>query len=307
MQTMKLDYKGVFPAPPTPMTQDGKVHEKALRAMLDDNIAHGCGGFWMAGSTGEGPILSEEQRDVVAQVSADACKGRALVIMQVGAMSTATAVRAARTSRAAGCAAVCCLPPLFFRPTERSIIDYYKAVADAAGDLPLFVYNLPQLTQVELVPALMEKLKREIPTLKGVKHSAPEFSHIRVFADMGLVCFSGNGAFPLPALTMGAVGTIDAPLCLAPWHYADLFKAWEAGDIAMAKALQDQVRKYVDLVWMFNAPADVSKTVLSARLGIDCGRSVPPVNRLTEEQRREVLRVAESLGLTAAPRKVASA
>jgi dihydrodipicolinate synthase/N-acetylneuraminate lyase len=227
--------------------------------------------------------------------------------MQVGAMSTATAVRAARTSRAAGCAAVCCLPPLFFRPTERSIIDYYKAVADAAGDLPLFVYNLPQLTQVELVPALMEKLKREIPTLKGVKHSAPEFSHIRVFADMGLVCFSGNGAFPLPALTMGAVGTIDAPLCLAPWHYADLFKAWEAGDIAMAKALQDQVRKYVDLVWMFNAPADVSKTVLSARLGIDCGRSVPPVNRLTEEQRREVLRVAESLGLTAAPRKGASA
>jgi dihydrodipicolinate synthase/N-acetylneuraminate lyase len=304
---MKLDYKGVFPAPPTPMTHDGKVHEKALRAMLEDNIAHGCGGFWMAGSTGEGPILTEEQRDVVAQVSADACKGRALVIMQVGAMSTATAVRAARTSRAAGCAAVCCLPPLFFRPTERSIIDYYRTVADAAGDLPFFVYNLPQLTQVELVPALMEKLKREIPTLKGVKHSAPEFSHIRVFADMGLICFSGNGAFPLPALTMGAVGTIDAPLCLAPWHYTDLFRAWEAGDIAMAKALQDQVRKYVDLVWMFNAPADVSKTVLSARLGIDCGRSVAPVNRLTDEQRREVLRVAESLGLTAAPRKVASA
>jgi dihydrodipicolinate synthase/N-acetylneuraminate lyase len=295
---MKLEFKGVFPAPPTPLADDGRVHEKALRALLDDNIAHGCGGFWMAGSTGEGPILTDEQRDAVARISAEACKGRALVIMQVGAMSTASAVKAARTARAAGCAAVCCLPPLFFRSSERSIIEFYKAVAGAAGDLPFFVYNLPQLTQVEFIPAMMEKLTREIPTLKGLKHSAPDFSHIRVFADMGLICFSGNGAFPLPALTMGAVGTIDAPPSIAPWHYAELFAAWKAGNTTLAQSLQDGVRKYVDLVWMFGAPADVCKTVLSARLGVDCGRSIPPVNRLTEEQRREVLRIAEALGVT---------
>ena len=296
---MKLEFKGVFPAPPTPVAEDGRINEKALRALLDDNISHGCGGFWMAGSTGEGPILTDEQRDAVAKISAEACKGRALVIMQVGAMSSASAVKAARTARSAGCAAVCCLPPLFFRSSERSIIDYYKAVADAAGELPFFVYNLPQLTQIEFLPAMMEKLAREIPTLKGLKHSAPDFTQIRLFADMGLTCFSGNGALALPALTMGAVGTIDAPLCLAPWHYAELFSAWEAGNIKLARSLQDGVRKFVDLVWMFGAPADVCKTVLSARLGVDCGRSIPPVNRLTDEQRREVLRVAESLGVTA--------
>jgi dihydrodipicolinate synthase/N-acetylneuraminate lyase len=295
---MKLEFKGVFPAPPTPTTDDGRVNEKALRAMLDDNISHGCGGFWMAGSTGEGPVLTDEARDVVAKVSAETCKGRALVIMQVGSMSTASAVKAAKTSRAAGCAAVCCLPPLFFRASERSIIDYYKAVADAAGDLPFFVYNLPQLTQIEFFPPMMEKLRREIPTLKGLKHSAPDFMQIRLFADLGLSCFSGNGALPLPALTMGAVGTIDAPLSLAPWHYAELFAAWESGNMKRAQSLQDEVRKFVDLVWMFGAPADVCKTVLSARLGVDCGHSIAPLNRLTDEQRREVLRAAEALGVT---------
>ena len=66
----------------------------------------------------------------------------------------------------------------------------------------------------------------------------------------------------------------------------------------LAQSLQDEVRKYVDLVWMFGAPADVCKAVLSARLGVDCGHSIPPVNRLTDEQRREVLRAAEALGLT---------
>ena len=297
---MKLEFQGVFPAPPTPVTEDGRVNEAALRALLEDHIAHGCGGFWMAGSTGEGPILTDEQRDVLARVSAETCKGRALDIVQVGAMSTASAVKAARTARMAGCAAVCCLPPLFFRATERSIIDYYKAVAEAAGELPFFVYNLPQLTQIEFLPPLMEKLAREIPTLKGLKHSAPDFSQIRRFADMGLSCFSGNGALPLPALTMGAVGTIDAPLSLAPWHYAQLFAAWQDGNLELAQSLQDDVRRYVDLVWMFNAPADVCKTVLSARLGVDCGRSIPPVNRLTDSERREVLRAAQALGVTAA-------
>jgi N-acetylneuraminate lyase len=295
---MKLEFKGVFPAPPTPLTQDGRVHEEALRALLDDNIVHGANGFWMAGSTGEGPILTDEQRDTVARVAGETCSERALVIMHVGAMSTASAARAARTARAAGCAAVCCVPPFFFPSSERSRIEHYKAVADAAGDLPFFVYNLPQLTQVETGPALMEKFMRAIPTLQGLKHSAPSFEDIRVFADMGLTCFSGNGAFPLPALTMGAVGTIDAPLALAPWHYAELFGAWETGDMARAHSLQDGVRKYVDLVWMFGAPAHVCKTVLSARLGIDCGCSIPPVNSLTDDERREVLRVAQSLGLT---------
>jgi hypothetical protein len=78
---MKLEFKGVFPAPPTPVTQDGDIHEKALRALLEDNIAHGAHGFWMAGSTGEGPILTDEQRDAVARISGETCQGRALVIM----------------------------------------------------------------------------------------------------------------------------------------------------------------------------------------------------------------------------------
>ena len=295
---MSLEYKGVFPAPPTPVTEDGRIHEKALRALLEDNIAYGAGGFWMAGTTGEGPILTDEQRDAVARISGETCKGRALVVMHVGAISTASAVKAARTARSAGCDAVCCLPPFFFPSSERSRIEHYKAVADAAGDLPFFVYNLPQLTQVETGPALMEKFMREIPTLKGLKHSAPNFADIRIFADMGLTCFSGNGAFPLPALTMGAVGTIDAPLSLVPWHYAELYNAWKAGDLTRAQELQKGVRKYVDLVWMFYAMADVCKVILSERLGIDCGRSIPPVNRLSDDERREVLRVAESLGVT---------
>lgn len=293
-----LEFKGVFPAPPTPTNSDGSVNEPALRAMLEDNISHGANGFWMAGSTGEGPILTETDRETVARVSGEVSHGRALVIMHVGAISTASAVKAARQAKDSGCAAVCCVPPFFFRTSERSQIDHYKAVADAADGLPFFVYNLPQLTQVETVPALMEKFVREVPTIAGLKHSAANFADIRTFADMGLKCFSGNGALPLPSLTMGAVGTVDAPLSLAPWHYAELFRAWESGDMARAQELQDGVAEFVRLTRMFDAPPHVCKAILSERLGIDCGRSIPPVNSLTDEQKTEVLRAAKELGVT---------
>lgn len=293
-----LEFKGVFPAPPTPTTEDGEVNEAALRALLEDNIANGVGGFWMAGSTGEGPILTEEQREAVARVSGEVTQGRALAIMHVGAISTASAAKAAKQAKEYGCAAVCCVPPFFFRSSEKSQIEHYKAVADAADGLPFFVYNLPQLTQVETVPALMEKYMTAVPTIVGLKHSAANFADIRTFADMGLKCFSGNGALPLPSLTMGAVGTVDAPLSIAPWHYSELFAAWESGDITKAQEMQDGVAKFVDVVRMFGAPSDVTKTILSERLGIDCGRSIPPVERLTDEQRQEVLKRARSLGLT---------
>jgi len=97
---------------------------------------------------------------------------------------------------------------------------------------------------------------------------------------------------------MGAVGTIDAPLSIAPWHYAELYRAWKAGNTARAQALQDTVRRFVDLVWMFNAPPDACKVVLGARLGMDCGRSIPPVARLTNAERADIVRAAEALGVT---------
>lgn len=294
----ELEFKGVFPAPPTPISEDGSVNEIALRALLNDNIANGVGGFWMAGSTGEGPILTEEQRETVARVSGEVTQGRALAIMHVGAISTASASKAAKQAKEYGCAAICCVPPFFFRTSEKAQIEHYKAVADAADGLPFFVYNLPQLTQVETVPALMEKFMAAVPSIVGLKHSAANFGDIRTFASMGLKAFSGNGALPLPALTMGAVGTVDAPLSIAPWHYSELYAAWSSGDFARAQELQDGVVDIVNIVRMFGAPADVTKAILSARLGIDCGRSIPPVERITDEQRAEVLEKARALGLT---------
>ncbi|MBI4306288.1 MAG: dihydrodipicolinate synthase family protein, partial [Chloroflexi bacterium] len=209
---------------------------------------------------------------------------------------TASAVQAAHAARQAGCDAICCVPPFFYRPSERSIIEHYKAVADAAG-LPFFAYNLPQLTNVELTPPLVEKIQRQVPQLTGLKHSAPDFTNIRFFADMGLKVFTGSGYLTLPALTIGAIGVVDAPPSLAPSLYRELFDAWEAGDLETAMARQEETKAVVDLLVMFGAPSHAAKVVLSERIGIDCGESRPPVNRLTADEKAAVVERAKELGL----------
>ena len=296
-----LEFKGVFPANPTPVKSDGRINEKALEKIIQDNLAHGVDGFWIAGSTGEGPVMSEVQRETTARIAGETISGRGLSIMHVGAISSESAAKGARAARKYGCDAICCVPPFFFRGGDQMTIDHYKRVADASDGLPFFVYNLPQLTQVEITPDLMEKIVDAVPNVVGLKHSAMNFGDIRLFADMGLKCFSGNGTLPLPALTMGAVGTVDAPLSLAPWHYAELYDAWERGDIETAQRLQDGVLEIVNVVRMFGAPAAVTKLILTERLGIDCGRPIPPVTDLTDEQRLVVLSAARNAGLLEAP------
>ena len=296
-----LEFKGVFPANPTPVKSDGRINEKALEKIIQDNLAHGVDGFWIAGSTGEGPVMSEVQRETTARIAGETISGRGLSIMHVGAISSESAAKGARAARKYGCDAICCVPPFFFRGGDQMTIDHYKRVADASDGLPFFVYNLPQLTQVEITPDLMEKIVDAVPNVVGLKHSAMNFGDIRLFADMGLKCFSGNGTLPLPALTMGAVGTVDAPLSLAPWHYAELYDAWERGDIETAQRLQDGVLEIVNVVRMFGAPAAVTKLILTERLGIDCGRPIPPVTDLTDEQRLVVLAAARDAGLLEAP------
>ena len=296
-----LEFKGVFPANPTPVKSDGRINEKALEKIIQDNLAHGVDGFWIAGSTGEGPVMSEVQRETTARIAGETISGRGLSIMHVGAISSESAAKGARAARKYGCDAICCVPPFFFRGGDQMTIDHYKRVADASDGLPFFVYNLPQLTQVEITPDLMEKIVDAVPNVVGLKHSAMNFGDIRLFADMGLKCFSGNGTLPLPALSMGAVGTVDAPLSLAPWHYAELYDAWERGDIETAQRLQDGVLEIVNVVRMFGAPAAVTKLILTERLGIDCGRPIPPVTDLTDEQRLVVLAAARNAGLLEAP------
>ena len=119
------DYKGFFPANPTPVVDGEGIKEDALRAILEYNIENGAGGFWLAGTTGEGPILSERQRRETAEVSADVCKGKVKTIMHVGGITTELSIAGAKAAKDAGCDSICLLPPFLYPTDEQGVLDVY--------------------------------------------------------------------------------------------------------------------------------------------------------------------------------------
>ncbi len=232
-----------------------------------------------------------------ATAAADQNRGRVANIMHVGTPTTKRSAQLAEHAAQAGVEAICCVPPFFYTRTDDEIVEHYRVVA-AAADLPLFVYNLPHMTGVEITVDLMGRIRDRVPQLKGLKHSSPNFPNVGAFARMGLTCFIGSSALMLPALTVGAVGCVDGPPIIAPECWVEIWNAYRKGEVDRAEAAQ---RKAIDVISLavgiggrFHA---ILKVVLSHRLGVDCGSPRPPGLPLSEEQRRQVIDKAEQLGL----------
>ena len=289
------DFVGILPAQVTPMGPDGRLNEAAFREVMEFNIQAGVDGFWVAGGTGESVLLDDEENMRIAQIAADQNRGRVKNIMHVGAATTSRSVLLAENAARAGVEAICCVPPFFYRQSDDAIVEHYRAVG-AAADLPLFLYNLPGSTGVEITPGLMKKIQDGVPQLRGLKHSALPMVNVREFADMGLEVLMGNCSLMLPALTIGASGCVDGPPNAAPELWVEIWNAYKAGDLPRAEAAQKRADQLATVVREFGMHAGV-KAVLSERLGIDCGEPRLPTPPLAPEIKAEVLRRAEALGV----------
>lgn len=294
------EFRGVYAAPPTPMTPDGEVNEAVMREIIEFQIGAGIHGFWMAGGGGESVLLDDEENHRIAAIAADQVAGRAKVIMHVGATSTRRAANNAEAAAAAGVDAICCVPPFFYRQSDAAVVEHYRAVA-AATNLPFFSYNLPQMTQCEITAALMAKIKDAVPQLQGVKHSGPNFADVRAFSGMGLDTFIGLSSMLLPALASGACGVVDGWPGVAPEIWCEIWRAWNDGDFAAAQAAQDRGIEVAKLFQIGNFHG-VLKAATGYRIGVDCGNPRPPGLPLTAEQDRAVQQLLAKMDLLPAAR-----
>ncbi len=289
------EFRGIYPALITPMTRGDDFNEDAFRQIVEFNISSGAHGFWVAGGAGESVLLEDEENSRIAEAAAEQAAGRAKIIMHVGAATTQRAARMAENAAKAGVEAICAVPPFFYRAGPDEIAEHYRVVG-AAANLPLFIYNLPNATGVEITLELAEKIRGRVPQLTGLKHSAPAFANTRHFAKMGLACLIGSAALLLPALTIGASGCVDGPLSLSPDVWVKIWTAYHSGNIEIAEAEQDRAAELYTIFRRVGYIASL-KALLSEKLGIDCGDPRPPQRPLTGEERAFVIRTAAALGM----------
>ena len=279
--------EGVIAALVTPSTPVHQVNFDVLAEIGRFVGACGVDAFMALGTTGEGPILSEDDRRKIVETLTGV--SGTPTIAQVGHPSLKSAVRLAEHAIEHGAVAVSALPMFYYTPDDRAIETYYKSLAAAVSPHPIFLYTLPALTHVQLSPDLVGRLANEIENLAGIKDSSGSVTllaqYVEIFRNRGMV-FCGNDRLLLHSLRVGARGYVTSGSGVTPEPYVALWKAGVAGRWEDAARAQGEIDRLVSAFQDGKHPG-VFKAGLSVR-GFAAGEAFPPLPEVTREDRRQI-------------------
>jgi 4-hydroxy-tetrahydrodipicolinate synthase len=296
----------VIPALVTPFTDDGKqVDEKRLRALVRYVLEKGATGVVPCGTTGEFQNLTVEERKLVSKIVIDEVKGRVPVIVGTGCSSTDLTVEMTKHAKDAGADAALIVTPYYHKPALRGIYEHYRIVAETV-DLPIMLYNIPQVTGVQLPWQVVEDLA-EIPNIVGVKDSSGELRYILALIEktspkLSIMC--GHDEVVLPALAAGCSGMILASANIIPDVWRELYDSFQRGELQKAREIQLKVQKFCRVVVKSGS---VGPKAAMDMIGVKVGPVRLPLTQggeLTYEDREELRIDLEKLGKIS-PRTVA--
>ena len=286
-------FRGVFPAIATPMSPSGDdVDLDAIPRLCDFLIEKGVHGFFALGSAGEGVLLSLEERRRVAECVVESARGKAPVIVNVGALTTRDSVALTRHAAGIGADAVALVSPFYYKLSGDQQFAHYAAVLEAAGELPVFLYNIPQATGNTITLDILQRLWERFPNLAGIKDSSgnvPALQELLFSAPDRLRVFVGEDLVDLVGLLLGAHGIVSSISGVFPEPYVALYDAVQRGDLERAKAAQKAIN---ELVKCATAGPHVAtcKEALALR-GVPVGPARAPI-QLAQGAPREALRKA---------------
>ena len=236
-------FKGSSPALVTPFTDTGAVDEAAFAAHVEWQITEGSAGLVPVGTTGESPTLSHAEHKRVVELCIETASRRVPVIAGAGSNNTLEAIELALHAQKAGADAVLVVTPYYNKPTQKGLFAHFAAVADATS-LPIFIYNIPGRSVVDMTPETMGALVKAHKNIVGVKDATGKIERVseqRITCGKNFIQLSGEDATALGFNAHGGVGCISVTANVAPRLCAELQVATLAGDFALALELQDRL------------------------------------------------------------------
>lgn len=228
-------FKGSFVAIVTPF-KNGEVDFGKLSELVEWHVESGTHGIVPCGTTGESPTLSHEEHAKVVTHVIKAVNKRLPVLAGAGSNSTREAIWLTKHAKEAGADAVLSITPYYNKPTQRGLVEHYKAITSAVK-IPLVMYNVPGRTGVKMAPETVAELAK-IPTIVGIKEacgSVEQVCEIRSLCDITVL--SGDDSLAYPMMAVGATGVISVAANVVPKDIAAMVDAANNGDHVEAKAL----------------------------------------------------------------------
>jgi 4-hydroxy-tetrahydrodipicolinate synthase len=237
-------FKGSITALVTPFTKEGAFDEKRFREFVEWQIAEGTSGLVPVGTTGESPTLSHEEHLRVVECCVEVAGGRVPVIAGAGSNSTDEAIWLAQNSEKVGADALLVVTPYYNKPSQRGLYAHFAAVAKATR-LPIFIYNIPGRSIIDMMPETMGRLAHDFENIVGVKDATAKVDRVseqRAACGSDFIQLSGEDSTALGFNAHGGVGCISVTSNVAPRLCAEFQAASvNGGDRARAIELQDRL------------------------------------------------------------------
>lgn len=227
----------------TPFSPDGAVDLELAARLAEHLVDHGSDGLVLCGTTGESPTLSWQEQHELFEVVKQAVGGRALVLAGTGSNCTAEAIEAIGRAAEEGADGALVVVPYYNKPPQEGLEAHFRAIAQAAPDLPVMLYNIPGRTGCSLEPRTTARLL-DLPNVvsyKAASGSTDEVSQLRLLCGDRLAIYSGDDALTLPMLAVGAVGVVSVASHLVGREIQRMISAFLAGELAVALALHERL------------------------------------------------------------------
>lgn len=283
--TKPQDFKRIWSALITPTNADESVNYHALEQVVDAQIADGVEGFYCCGSSGEGLLLTLDERKQVLEHVLKAADGRVPVMSHVGTIRTKDVIDLAQHAMSVGALAVSMIPPYYYKFSMDDIMGYYEDVIRAVPNVPAIVYNIPQFTGVEFSKDNAGRLLGN-ENIVGIKHTSTNLYSLERIGQAfpGKALINGFDEQLLGALSMGSCATIGTTVNLFAPLFHKVRDAFDRGGIAEAYRWQHAINLRVEAtvkLGIFNA----MKYGWTLR-GIDCGFCRAPFRPLDDAARK---------------------
>lgn len=242
-------FRGVATALITPLTESG-VDYDALGRLIDWQIEQGVDALVIAGTTGEGSTLDDEEHRAVVKYSVERAAGRLPIIAGTGSNDTAYAVSLTRYCCDVGADAMLVVTPYYNKATQNGLVRMFETIADASTK-PIILYNVPSRTGVNIEPSTYAALAGH-PNISAIKEANGNISKIVETAALvgdRLTIYSGNDDQIVPILSMGGQGVISVLSNVAPKQTREICTRFFAGDVAGAAKLQGELLPLINALF----------------------------------------------------------
>lgn len=279
-------FTGVCTALVTPFLDD-KVNYPMFDMLLRRQIEAGISAVVVAGTTGEAPTLSSDEKLTLIQQAKGYAGDSCTVIAGTGSNSTEHAVALSRDAEDAGADGLLVVSPYYNKASSMGLIAHYAAIAHSVS-IPVILYNVPSRTGVD-IPVAVYRTLSEIPNIVGVKEASSDITkiaRIRNECPKDFFIWSGNDEQIVPAMALGAKGVVSVLSNLRPLETRIIAEAALGEDFDTAAAMQIQLLPLIDLLFCEVNPIPIKEAM--ALIGFDCGGCRLPLTELSKENRKKL-------------------